>query len=224
MSMKHAALVRNRRVSRWRMSTTFLALLSCHAGLLSTHAAAPAQESEDPWSRERLDALLAPVFINKMADYYVAGAAVAVVKDGQLAYMRGFGYSDIFAQKRVDPDRTIFRIGSVTKTMTGVALLQLVDRGLVDLEADVNHYLTDFRIEENDFEPIRVKHLLSHTAGFDQFGYGRHATSEDTVIPMGKFLEDDLVRLWHLPLEAGRNRVELDQEMQDTLRALGYIQ
>lgn len=162
------------------------------AGLSS----APANpQSEPSWSRKALDALLAPVFINKMADYYVAGAAISIVKDGEIVYMRGFGHGDVFAQNGVDPRRTVFRIGSVTKTLTGVALLQLVDRGEIELDASVARYLGDLEMEGAYHRPVLVRDLLTHTAGFDQLGYGRHASSEDGVVPLKSFLTDSLVRV-----------------------------
>jgi len=85
-----------------------------------------------------LDDLLRPVFINTMADAYVAGAAVAVVHGDRVIYQAGFGRREVFHEVPVDPERTIFRIGSITKVLTAVAVMQLVDRGQVDLDADVN--------------------------------------------------------------------------------------
>ncbi|HSR52381.1 MAG TPA: serine hydrolase [Acidobacteriota bacterium] len=161
--------------------------LGRHLGLASAH--------EDPWSYEKLDQILKPVFLNKMTDFYIAGAAISVVKDDKLVYLRGFGRADVFGEVAVDPERTIFRIGSVTKTMTGVAIMQLADRGKIDLEADVNRYLTKFKVDNRFEEPVRVKHLLTHVAGFDQLGYGRHVSSREEVRPLGEFLEDNLVRI-----------------------------
>lgn len=152
----------------------------------------PNSSDKSDWSRSNLDKVIAPVFINKMAEFYVAGAAISIVKDGQLRYARGFGYSDVFAQKRVKADKTIFRIGSVTKTMTGAALLQLVDRGKVNLDADVKTYLTNVRIENDYSKAVKVKHLLTHTGGFDQFGYGRHVSRREDEISLEKFLKSDL--------------------------------
>ena len=67
-----------------------------------------------------------------------------MVYEGELVYEHGFGRAEVFGPRAVDPQRTIFRIGSVTKVLTGIAVMQCVDRGLLDLEADVNRYLEDF--------------------------------------------------------------------------------
>ena len=145
--------------------------------------------------KQPLHDLLNPIFVNKMADAHIAGAAMSVVKDGQVVYQRGFGRAEVFAPKPVVADRTVFRIGSVTKVVTGLAVMQCVDRGLLDLEADVNRYLTEFKVDDTFPEPVRVKHLLTHTAGFDQLGYDRHVSSRDSVLPLAEFLKDNLVRI-----------------------------
>jgi CubicO group peptidase (beta-lactamase class C family) len=146
-------------------------------------------------TQERLDSLVRRVIINTMADRYVAGAAVTVVHEGRLVYCAGYGRREVYHEVPVDAERTIWRIGSVTKVLTGIAVLQLVDRGLVDLDADVNSYLRDVRVPTTFAEPVRVRHLLTHTAGFDQIGLGRHAAGPAAVQSLGEFLRGNLVRI-----------------------------
>ena len=75
----------------------------------------------------------------------IAGAVVVVVKDGQVLTERGFGYADVAKRMPVDPSATLFRPGSVSKLFTWTAVMQLVEQGKLDLDADVNTYL-DFKI------------------------------------------------------------------------------
>ena len=75
----------------------------------------------------------------------IAGAEVAIVKDGQVLTSRGYGYSDVAKRKPVNPDKTLFRPGSISKLVTWTAVMQLVDEGKLNLDADVNQYL-DFKI------------------------------------------------------------------------------
>jgi len=109
-----------------------------------------------------------------------------------MVYEGGFGRREVFHEIPVDASKTIWRIGSITKVVTGVAVMQLVDRGLLALDADVNQYLTAFKIPTPFGEPIRVRHLLTHTAGFDQVGLGRHAESKADVRSMEAFLNEYL--------------------------------
>jgi CubicO group peptidase (beta-lactamase class C family) len=101
----------------------------------------------------------------------IAGAEVAVVKDGQIVTERGFGYADVAAKKPVDPKLTLFRPGSVSKLFTWTAVMQLVEQGKIDLDADVNQYL-DFKIPPRDGKPFTMRNLLQHTAGFEEQAKG----------------------------------------------------
>jgi CubicO group peptidase (beta-lactamase class C family) len=97
----------------------------------------------------------------------IDGAVVVVVKDGQVLLSRGYGYADVMAKKPVDPATTLFRLGSISKTFTWTAVMQLVEQGRLDLDADVNKYL-DFTIPPRDGKPVTLRELMTHTAGFEE--------------------------------------------------------
>ena len=96
----------------------------------------------------------------------VAGATVAVVKDGKQLFTKGYGYADVKNKKLVGAEETLFRAGSVSKLFTWTAVMQLVEQGKLDLGKDVNEYL-DFKIPEAFGQPISLKNILTHTAGFE---------------------------------------------------------
>jgi CubicO group peptidase (beta-lactamase class C family) len=114
----------------------------------------------------------------KVAD--IAGAVVAVVKDGEILTERGFGYSDVAKRAPVDPRLTLFRPGSVSKLVTWTAVMQMVEQGKIDLDADVNAYL-DFKIPPREGKPITMRNLMQHTAGFEEQAKG--IISEDPKSP-----------------------------------------
>ncbi len=97
----------------------------------------------------------------------VAGAVVVMVKDGQVLLAKGYGYADVAARKPVDPERTLFRAGSVSKLFTWTAVMQLVEQGKLDLDADINGYL-DFKIPPRNGKPITLRNIMTHTPGFDE--------------------------------------------------------
>jgi CubicO group peptidase (beta-lactamase class C family) len=97
----------------------------------------------------------------------IAGAVVVVVKDGQVLTERGYGYSDVKTGAPVDPQRTLFRPGSVSKTFTWTAVMQLVEAGKLDLDKDVNTYL-DFQVPPYQGQPITLRELMTHSAGFEE--------------------------------------------------------
>ena len=114
-----------------------------------------------------LDAWLDGYLPYALSSSDIAGAVVVVVKDGEIVSERGYGYSDVEKLKPVDPERTLFRPGSVSKLVTWTAVMQLVEQGKIDLDADVDQYL-DFKISPEKGKPITMRNLMQHTAGFEE--------------------------------------------------------
>ena len=126
-----------------------------------------------------------------MDPHHTAGWAVSLVKDGAPLLARGYGLADVAANKPVDPEPTLFNPGSIGKTFTFTAVMQLVEQGKLDLNADINTYL-DFKIPATYPEPITMAHLMSHSAGLDEFYFGTAAPSAEAVLPLGEFLRTRL--------------------------------
>jgi CubicO group peptidase (beta-lactamase class C family) len=137
--------------------------------------------------RAELEAFLDGVMTAHLRDKHVAGATVSLVKDGALFFAKGYGYADVAARKPVDPERTLFRIGSVSKLFTWTAVMQLVEAGKLDLETDVNTYL-DFRIPATYPEPITLRHLLTHTPGFEEDSRDLFTEDPARIAPLGDWL------------------------------------
>jgi CubicO group peptidase (beta-lactamase class C family) len=129
-------------------------------------ALSPALVPQGPTDPSEMEAFLDGLLKTQMEEYPTVGAAVSVVKDGRVFFAKGYGYADLENSLPVDPEETAFRIGSTTKLLTWTAVMQLVEQGKLDLDADVNTYL-DFSIPDTYPEPITLRHLLSHTAGFE---------------------------------------------------------
>ena len=98
----------------------------------------------------------------KMEALEAKGLAVAFIKDGEISWSKNYGYADVEAGKKVN-DETIFQIASVSKPVTGVAVMQLYEKGLIDLDASINRYLP-FEIVNPNFpdKKITVRMLLQH--------------------------------------------------------------
>jgi CubicO group peptidase (beta-lactamase class C family) len=98
----------------------------------------------------------------------IAGAVVVVVKDGQVLLEKGYGYSDVAKKAPVNPQTTLFRPGSTSKLFTWTAVMQQVEQGKIDLDADINTYL-DFKIPPHaGGRPITMRDLMTHTGGFEE--------------------------------------------------------
>ncbi|KQO48383.1 MULTISPECIES: serine hydrolase [unclassified Frigoribacterium] len=115
----------------------------------------------------------------------IPGATVSVVADGELLTARGYGMADTGTgetpAEAVDPERTLFRVGSVSKVVSATAVMQLVEQGALDLDADVQQYL-DFDLDTPK-GAVTLRHLLTHTAGFEEVIAGLIGTpgSEKTL-------------------------------------------
>src|SRR5215467_4771549 len=97
----------------------------------------------------------------------IAGATIAVVKDGKLLFAKGYGYADLEKKKPVSPQDTLFRPGSISKLFTWTAIMQLYEQGKLDLDRNVNDYL-DFKIPDAFGKPITLKNIMTHTPGFEE--------------------------------------------------------
>jgi len=145
-----------------------------------------------PTDRAEMEAFLDKELGKEMEKHHIAGAAVSVVKDGKLFFAKGYGDADLENGIPVDPERTIFRIGSLSKLFTWTAVMQLAEQGKLDLDADINAYL-DFRIPDTYPQPITLKHLMTHTAGFEDRYFERLASDPNNMVPPREWL------ISHLP-------------------------
>lgn len=159
----------------------------------------PAQNQSAPLRRtdeaKELEKLFDPIFADRMEKLHIPGAAVAVVKDGKILFAKGYGVADLEKKTPVVADKTIFRIGSITKVFTANAVMQLADKGKINLSDDVNKYLKGVRAPDTFPQPITFQHLLTHTSGLDEISPGRRTSNEAELIPLGAFLKTRIVRI-----------------------------
>jgi CubicO group peptidase (beta-lactamase class C family) len=118
----------------------------------------------------------------------IAGAMVAVVKDGQILTLRGYGYADVAKRTPVDPRSTLFRPGSVAKLFTWTAVMQLVEQGKIDLDVDINRYL-DFKIPPRGEQPITMRNLMQHTPGFEEYAKDGITTDGKAAVSYERWLK-----------------------------------
>jgi CubicO group peptidase (beta-lactamase class C family) len=100
-------------------------------------------------------------------EHGLSALTLSVVKDDALWLARGYGQADLASARPVVADSTLFRIGSVSKTFIWTAVMMLVERGQIDLDADVNSYLKTVRIAEAFGVPVTMRQLMHHRAGFE---------------------------------------------------------
>lgn len=132
----------------------------------------------------------------KMEEFHIPNATVSVVQDGKVILEKGYGYADLEDHVKVDPQKTMFRIGSISKLFTWTAVMQLAEQGKLDLDADINEYI-DFdipsRLEDpgsRDARPITLFHLMTHTPGFEDYVNAIFRLSPDEALPLDKYVRE----------------------------------
>lgn len=145
---------------------------------------------------QNLDAAALEAFFDaylsaEMEKNHVAGAVVTVVQGEQPLFSKGYGYANVAEGLPVDPEKTVFILGSLSKLFTWTAVMQLAERGQLDLDADVNTYL-DFHIPDTYPQPITLNHLMAHNAGFEERKFGQMAATPGQMTSLGDWLKSHL--------------------------------
>lgn len=122
----------------------------------------------------------------------MAGAAFVVVKGNKVLLKKGYGYADIEKKLPVDPDRTVFRMASISKVITATAVMQLAEQGKIDLNKDMSAYLGDISIPNQTGFPLTMKHLLTNSTGFE-YGDGSELETRDLTreVPIKQYVSDN---------------------------------
>ncbi len=128
----------------------------------------------------------------------IVGAVVVVVKDGHVLLQKGYGYSDLEKRTPVDPETTLFRPGSISKLFTWTAVMQQVEAGHIDLDADVNQYL-DFAIPAHRGKPLTMRQIMTHTGGFEDTRRGLIFSDPDALANLGDSLKRWIPARIHTP-------------------------
>ncbi len=137
-------------------------------------------------------ALVDPLIESSLEKTGTPGAALVVVRDGRIVHARGYGMADTESRTPATAD-TVWPLASVTKILTALALMRLVESGQVALEADVNAYLKRARVPATYPAPITIADLLRHTSGLDELPGRRFERARD-VPPFADFMASRLVR------------------------------
>lgn len=113
----------------------------------------------------------------RMAHWKVPGVSIAVIRNGKLAWARGYGVLQVGGKQAIDP-QTVFSVGSVSKVGTAATTLRMVDAGALDLDRDVNTYLKRWQVPGNLYtaaSPVTLRGILSHSAGLSVHGFADYA-------------------------------------------------
>jgi CubicO group peptidase (beta-lactamase class C family) len=160
------------------------------AATAPTTAAAPATPSPRPLDPADIEAFLDGLVPLQIETNDIAGATISIVKDGKVIFAKGYGYADVATKKPVSAETTLFRIGSITKLFTWTSVMQLVEQGKIDLDADVNTYL-DFKVPHTFGKPVTMRNLMTHRGGF-QDTYKNLGAQNSGVVDLAKYVRENM--------------------------------
>nr|MEA2798470.1 hypothetical protein [Phenylobacterium sp.] len=149
-----------------------------------------------------LEAFVDGVVQDAMGREHIAGATVSVVQNGQVVLKKGYGFAGLNPQRPVDPDRSLFRVGSISKTFTWIAMMKEVEAGRMRLNQPVNLYLPEkVQVRDQGYDqPVRVANLMDHSAGFEDRALGQlFERNYDRVRPLDIYLRQERPKRVHAP-------------------------
>jgi len=142
-----------------------------------------------PNNSAEFEAFLDAYLAEQMETHHIPGVVFTMVKDGEPFFSKGYGYADLEKQTPFDPDHTMLTTASLGKAFTAVGVLQLNERGVIDLNEDVRPYFKDFKLKTSFDKPLTFANLLTHTDGFEHRLVGALALTEDDLLPLGELLK-----------------------------------
>lgn len=134
----------------------------------------------------------------------IAGAVFVVVRDGKILLKKGYGYADLEKKIPADPDDTVFPIASISKVFTATGIMQLVEQGKMNLDEDIRAYLGDVKLNNKTGYPLTMKHLLTHTTGFDFMDTLESAKNRPEPLPLDAYVKENMSTVVRKPGEAFR--------------------
>ncbi len=152
-----------------------------------------------------LEAFVDGVVRDAMMREHIAGVTVSVVQNGQIVLKKGYGFASLSPARKVDPDKTLFRIGSISKTFTWIALMKEIEAGRIRQDAPINLYLPEeIQVRDQGFRtPVRVINLMDHSPGFEDRVLGHLFEKKfDRERPMAEYLRQERPRRVRAPGEA----------------------
>lgn len=183
-----------RRVPTGHLTTCLVLIATVFWSLLLICLPASAQEHSNAreLNAENIQQFFDAAFATQIQDHRIVGAVISVVHRGEVVHLAGYGWADLESRTPADPLVSLFRIASISKPFVWTAVMQLVEEGRLDLNDDVNDHLTAFRIPDTFDEPVRIRHLLTHTPGFEDQAIGMQARSLETRIPLETYLAEQM--------------------------------
>ena len=182
-------------------ATLFLALTTSGSACAQ---GAPRLAAGQPLPPAELEAYVDGVVHDAMDREHIAGVTVAVVQNGQVVLKKGYGAASLAPLRRVSPDTTLFRLGSISETFTWITLMRQVEADKIRIDAPINLYLPEaLQVKDQGYHPpVHVINLMDHSAGFEDRALGHlFERDPDRERSLALYLQKERPRRVHAPGE-----------------------
>jgi CubicO group peptidase (beta-lactamase class C family) len=175
------------------MNTTFVTnLMWAAVAFVCAQAVCVGKDANNLSPERRFERDVDRIVTNRMEKAHIAGAVVVVVHDGKVLLTKGYGYANLESKRRVDPNKTLFRIASISKVFTAATAMKLIDAGHLDPDRDVRPLLSRAGLDfgEGFQSAITIRSLLSHSAGVREnfIPFATLATNVEGRLPLRDYL------------------------------------
>ena len=163
----------------------------------SVPAAQPVAVGVAPLPRPELETFVDGVVQRAMTRDHIAGVTISVVQNGQVVLKKGYGFANLGQRRPVDPDKTLFRIASISKTFTWIALMNEIESGHMRLDGPVNLYLPEpLQLKDQGKKTqVRLRDLMTHTGGFEDRAMGQlFERDPNRIRPLADYLRQERPR------------------------------
>ena len=152
-------------------------------------------------SSEELEIWVDNFFSTYMDIIPIAGATISIVQNNNLVLAKGYGYEDIEQKLPISAERTVFEVGQISQSFIATAIMQLIEKKLINLADDVNIYLQNCQIGDNYPQPVTIANLLTHTAGFEKCELNIHSLEFSNIVSLEEYLKNRIPKRIRLPGE-----------------------
>ncbi|MEC0127355.1 serine hydrolase [Paenibacillus pabuli] len=189
---------------KWKQTVASIMLIASLSLTTFTSVSAEGKPSYNPLGPQETELFIDGFFAQPEIKAALKGAVVTVVQDQQIVLNKGYGYANVKKEIPVDANSTLFRAASISKTFTATAIMQLAEQGKVKLNQDISVYTDGLELANHTGTSLTLKHLMTHTSGFDFTDTATTARELNSSYPLEQFIKDHKPSVVRTPGEVFR--------------------
>ncbi|WP_339242109.1 serine hydrolase [Paenibacillus sp. FSL R5-0517] len=189
---------------KWKRAVVYIMLVASLSFTTMTSVSAESSTPHPQISVQETESFINQFFAQPEMKSALKGAVVTVVQDEQIVLNKGYGYANVEKEIPVDADSTLFRVASISKTLTATAIMQLAEQGPVKLNQDISTYTDGLDLTNHTGTALTLEHLMTHTSGFDFTDAAATDRELGSSYPLEQFIKEHQPSVVRTPGEVFR--------------------